>query len=359
MYLTSGDYAKSAQHLRAITFTTSTNYRYQLDRTFATGSWTNIFTGIDSREHILTVWFNKANQQQNDFQRLFDHFAPNKYMLKPTRTAVDFWEAIFRSYTLIIPDNTKPQLTRLSKISPGIPGDWYRGYGASFIYVRNDGGAALSSNIGMLMLKMQNDIRTVNSMMDGYDTVVYKYSIGRDPYEQDANFIVYRAGGIQLYLAEIYNRWSTQQSGGFIAPNTSFALDIINDGSIYDVLASRTQLGIRGRAGFSIVGGNTHNGIEITDPIYKHDPYTNEVTGFEIPNFIRRQEILEDEIMNERARELAFEGERFYDLMRVAKRRNDPSYLAKKVSAKYPSGMRQAIYNKLMDEKNWYINMFD
>jgi hypothetical protein len=43
----------------------------------------------------------------------------------------------------------------------------------------------------------------------------------------------------------------------------------------------------------------------------------------------------------------------------VAKRRNDPSFLANKVSAKYPAGMRQAIKTRLMDPKNWHINMFD
>jgi len=63
--------------------------------------------------------------------------------------------------------------------------------------------------------------------------------------------------------------------------------------------------------------------------------------------------------MDERGRELAYEGERFYDLMRVAKRRNDPSFLAKKVSAKFPASQRQAMYTKLLDEKNWYINIFD
>ena len=68
---------------------------------------------------------------------------------------------------------------------------------------------------------------------------------------------------------------------------------------------------------------------------------------------------LEDQIITERARELAFEGERFYDLMRVAQRRNDPSYLAEKVAAKFPEGRREEIYNKLLDENNWYIHYFE
>ena len=72
-----------------------------------------------------------------------------------------------------------------------------------------------------------------------------------------------------------------------------------------------------------------------------------------------KQELLESRILDERARELAFEGERFYDLMRVAQRRNDPSFLAKAVSEKFPSGQREAIYNLLLDENNLYINYFD
>ena len=75
--------------------------------------------------------------------------------------------------------------------------------------------------------------------------------------------------------------------------------------------------------------------------------------------FQTKQRKLEQGIMDDRARELAFEGERFYDLMRVAKRRNDPAYLAKAVSAKFPPGQRDIIYTRLLDEANWYINYFD
>jgi hypothetical protein len=64
-------------------------------------------------------------------------------------------------------------------------------------------------------------------------------------------------------------------------------------------------------------------------------------------------------LLDERARELAFEGERFYDLMRVAKRRNDPTFLAKIVSEKFPAAQREQIYNYLSDESNWYIKYFE
>jgi hypothetical protein len=43
----------------------------------------------------------------------------------------------------------------------------------------------------------------------------------------------------------------------------------------------------------------------------------------------------------------------------VAKRRNDPSFLAEKVSKKFTDGRREEIYNLLLDENNWYINYFE
>ena len=353
MYLTQGDLTKAASKLNAIAFANSDNYRYQLDQSFAYGQWKNMFTGIDNREHIFTLWFNKANFQQNDFQRLFEPWEPHDYMLKPTRAAVHLWETTWRGYSLI-ENQAKPALTKLNPAQRGIPSDFYRGYGSSYVYQKN--GVAMTSALPMLLMKMENDVRSYTSLMEGVDTIVYKYSIGKDRYDQDANFIVYRAGGIQLYLAEIYTWWAFERNG-LISTFTTNAVNIVNDGSNYDISASRQQLGVRGRVGFT----GTYGGIQVGNINYIHNPFTNEVTGYTdlTGNLYGKQLYLEELILDERARELAYEGERFYDLMRVAKRRNDPTFLAKKVSAKYPASMRQTIYTKLLDEKNWYINIFD
>ena len=74
-------------------------------------------------------------------------------------------------------------------------------------------------------------------------------------------------------------------------------------------------------------------------------------------------EKVEDLIMQEEALEFAFEGYRFYDLMRVALRRNDPSYLADKVyqrkGAENVGVMRAAIRCDLTATRNWYLNWND
>lgn len=71
-------------------------------------------------------------------------------------------------------------------------------------------------------------------------------------------------------------------------------------------------------------------------------------------NQVLVQDCVEDLIVNEEAMELAFEGTRFFDLMRVAHRRGDASYLAERVSKR--DGQKDAsLYSKLLNTNNWYF----
>lgn len=64
--------------------------------------------------------------------------------------------------------------------------------------------------------------------------------------------------------------------------------------------------------------------------------------------------LVEDMIMREMTLEKAFEGQRYYDLMRIALRRGDPDYLAKPVANR--TGVEDAaLRSLLMNQANWYL----
>ena len=64
--------------------------------------------------------------------------------------------------------------------------------------------------------------------------------------------------------------------------------------------------------------------------------------------------LVEDMIIDEMALEGAFEGYRYYDLLRVALRRGDPAYLANPVSRRNGE-VDEPLRALLMDTKNWFL----
>lgn len=354
MYLTDGNLAKAATHFETIIYTPTENYRYMLDQSFSNNNWRNIFSdNIDGREHIFTLWFGKSYFQQNNFQAFFDAREPHNYMLKPTRNAILGWESIFDNPVYNLNDN-QPSTSRT--IFSGTPGDFGRGHGVSYAYLVNGVPLDRQTVQNMLWLKAFEDYRTSELLVENADTVVWKYSWNKGVFDQDANFPIFRAGGVHLWLAEIYV-WRKLIINGVLREFTSNAQNIVNNGSNYSQDPARPQLGIRGRVGF----GGQNDGIKVGNINYIRHPFTNEIIDYLdlTGDFLGKQILLEDKIIEERARELAFEGERFYDLMRVAKRRNDPSFLASRVASKFPEGKREEIYNKLLNEENWYIPYFE
>ena len=156
MYLTQGDLASASKYFSYLMYNTTDNRRYQLDNSFAYFYWSNIFTGIDNREHIYTLWFDKSNYQQNDLQMFFEPFIPNKFMLKPTKAAIDKWETIWRGQT-IIEDLSNPVRTEMGNY--GFPSDYFRGLMGSYAYVKSNLGEGITDQeyIDMLLLRAEGD----------------------------------------------------------------------------------------------------------------------------------------------------------------------------------------------------------
>jgi len=141
------------------------------------------------------------------------------------------------------------------------------------------------------------------------DSIIWKYigldTLGtrRDPYVSDANVIIYKTHNYSLQVAEAYNRLG----------RSAEAIKLVNE--------IRVALNIA--------------------PIQM----TANASMIEI----------EDMIMRERAREMAFENQAWYDLLRVAKRRNDPNYLIDLVVENTPGDQKDFVRANLeRGAANWW-----
>lgn len=167
---------------------------------------------------------------------------------------------------------------------------------------------------------IQNDLkgtyRYEGSLKDGE---VGKYTRSLEsPYTSDMPVLLYRAADVHLMLAEAYNRMG----------ETDIALDLVNNGS--DSLFTAFSKGVRGRI--------------------RLDPLT-------IEGETKQDSIidLENKILEERARELTFEGKRWYDLVRIAERRDNPAFLTNKMTVRYQDVAMAGNYYS--NPENWYYDL--
>jgi starch-binding outer membrane protein, SusD/RagB family len=249
-----------------------------------------------------TIFFNaESNTLENisviPFSRAQDQFNP-----LATLMGYNFRYMVRPTQTLV--DSFMEQIPLA-----GAPGDLWRGKGITF---------------------NADTTAWINDSTFVTQPYITKYAIDQnDPFSSD--IIISRAADIHLLLAEAYNRMGDPTS-------QAYALMLLNDGvnaknpKPAQFTRWSNNLGIRGR-------------VYLKSKVIPEDLPAESVLL-----------LIEDYIMAERAMELAFEGKRWFDLVRIAERRNDPGYLADKVAAKFAGTAKyNEIHAKLMNPANWYL----
>ena len=348
LYLWKGNYAMAAHNYRIVQ-----SYAALIDPTLAdvwlqfmkeypsvngyssTGNaWPQMFTsayGSDDLTDILTVLpFDRNFLPYNPLVTLFSH--GGKYLLKPSALAINNWNKQTRS--------------------DGTPGDTFRG-------------ADISYSTG--------PEPEVKKLLGQYSTL--------NPFATTGKFVLARGGGILLHLAEAANRDGRDQltsgllntgfNGGIFNGPPPTPTNVVNIKQNFDpnpdyyfdarqgqypVFAGSWErfTGMRGHVGLAANLVDSTKYFDMSDKGLWDKPVTD-AKGLELA--------LEDKIVDEDALEMAYEGVRWPDLLRVALRRESidgsgRAFLKGKIAAKFiaaglpvPEGV-----NKLgEDVKNWYL----
>lgn len=197
----------------------------------------------------------------------------------------------------------------------------------------------------------------------------YQSSIGtQDPYSEYSSMrqsiykvrtlgvTTYRKSMVYLRYAEALNRAGYPQSAfailkyGLCDENINAYVDSLERESAADLIAfdktiftRETTIGIHSRGS----GDSECNAHYVLPMPQTSLPSRQDTINYQIP-------LVEDIIVTEMALEGAFEGNRYYDLMRVSLRRSDPSYLADAVSRRNGE-TDESLRTLLKNTSNWYL----
>lgn len=327
LYLWNGDYEQAATEYHDLIMSSLTreNYPYVIDE-YSQSTWSvenGEFVGrfgqdqywlemfeMSSREQITLIAGSTEYGQESEL----DSISYRSYEITPSATAIKNWDNQFYYHSARVNN----------------PGD-----------LRGDFGSYVTS---------ENSDEEINSTYN----IIYKYYL-MNGFASKA-IAVYRTGLLYLRYAEAVNRAGK--------PNLAFA--VLKHGMNSTTLATDTIVPRSEKYRvYTDSTGTFYNYVnfeetDFDDNIGVHARGCGNIhlaPDYRIvPQSSHQDSVLyvEDKIIEELALETAFEGNRFHDLMRIAFRRNDPSYLSNKVAEKYTNN-KEAIRSKLMNEYNWYL----
>lgn len=315
------------------------------------GNWGIMFWGAfnerySNYENIWVMPFDKNFKPENPF---IDMFSVSKsYLFKPSVKAINNWA-----------NESNTTNTRI--------GDSFR---ASASYRTNLGKLEITKFLG-----------TYNSGLQ---------------FETTGKWVLYRAGMLHMRVAEAANRdnrshlaYALLNTGIKTAYDSPIDLKTLSssvlrtrnvtyiqqsdksvnspyyyDGRDADFPVFRApyyrSAGIRTRVGLSPVLLDSVKYFDLNTPTVNVKNASGVITDIIYKPVIDQTALtlfLEDAIVKECSEESAFEGYRWGDLLRIALRRNDPTYLANAVAAKFPVGSANynLVFSRLSNQANWYL----
>lgn len=194
--------------------------------------------------------------------------------------------------------------------------------------------------------KLEGSSRSGMVKIENGRNVIAKYHLDKKPYEGDNHIYIYRAADAWLMLAE-----ALTAAGDFAQADT-----ILNNGmkqcwdgkkfnAPFDspIYTSDLQnnLGIRGRVGATPLRLADH----VVDSLFVNETELK----------ARKTFVLDSLIAREAGMETAYEGKRWYTLVRMARNLNKPEFLAEPISGKFGVSEGNMYKMWLMEPKNWFV----
>ncbi|WP_246581478.1 RagB/SusD family nutrient uptake outer membrane protein [Echinicola shivajiensis] len=277
--------------------------RYKLGNDDYNGEWIQFFYRdpiTKTRELINIVPFDYQRQQTNRLIEYFSNTKPNKYYLRPTDAAMGRFQQQVRQDGITIGDN-------------------YRG--ENYTYWRQNG-----------------------------EWVVRKFSRAHETadniHKNDVHVVLYRAADIHLFIAEALNQMEQfKEAEAFLNDGVQNYISRNEDNLAYPLNNETYNAAIN-------INWGVRRRIDL-GPVY---PEGLSKEDLDTPEKIEQyKKGLDSLLLEETCMESAGEARSYFAMIRMAKRWNDPSMLADRVSAKYPSGKSESIRNLLMQPENWFI----
>lgn len=272
-----------------------------------------------TREWVWALVYDSRFKPDNPLVKLFSPTG-GSYLVKPSQAIIDNW------------NNQRQRPVAVAGSTNGIPYD-----ARSLFSVNMLGGQPV-----------------VMKYLYGY--INYATGIPLNPLAKNGKWYLYRQTHLHLRFAEATNRDHHHRLAyGFI--NSGIGGAFPPPSGVTDLTNYQNTLSYPAPYNFDARNGNI--------PYFRSDWYRH--IGIRARALVMEDTVaagadsllhIENSLINEGALENAFEGTRWPDLLRVARRRQDPAFLADKIYNKLlKDGIpgAEAVKAKLMSKENWYL----